>query len=95
MNATTRFLAWATLPLGGLLGGALGTTLGLRTTMWLAATGVLLSSLWLVLSPTCRARDLPGDSVTTGGRPGARTARAPPPARPKHEPAPISPSAAG
>ena len=60
MNATTRFLAWATLPLGGVVGGALGTALGLRTTLWLTAIGLLLSSLWLVLSPACRARDLPG-----------------------------------
>ena len=62
MNATTRFLAWATLPLGGLVGGALGTALGLRTTLWFTATGLLLSSLWLVLSPACRARDLPETS---------------------------------
>lgn len=59
MNATTRFLAWATLPLGGLVGGALGTALGLRMTLWLTAAGLLLSSLWLLLSPACRARDLP------------------------------------
>lgn len=59
MNATTRFLAWATLPLGGLVGGALGTALGLRTTLWLTAAGLLLSSLWLLLSPACRVRDLP------------------------------------
>lgn len=71
MNATSRFLAWATLPLGGLLGGALGTAFGLRGTMWLAAVGVLLSSLWLVLSPACRARDLPGDDAAAGGRAGA------------------------
>jgi MFS family permease len=60
MNATSRFLAWATLPLGGVVGGALGTALGLRATLWLTAIGLLLSSLWLVLSPACRARDLPG-----------------------------------
>lgn len=59
MNATTRFLAWATLPLGGLMGGALGTSLGLRTTLWLTAAGLLVSSLWLLLSPACRVRDLP------------------------------------
>jgi predicted MFS family arabinose efflux permease len=61
MNASTRFLAWATLPLGGILGGALGTSLGLRPTIWLTSVGLLLSALWLVLSPTCRARDLPHD----------------------------------
>jgi predicted MFS family arabinose efflux permease len=59
MNATGRFLGWATLPLGGVAGGALGTALGLRTTLWLAAAGLLVAPLWLVLSPACRARDLP------------------------------------
>jgi predicted MFS family arabinose efflux permease len=58
MNASTRLLAWATLPLGGIVGGALGTSLGLRPTIWLTSAGLLLSVLWLVLSPTCRARDL-------------------------------------
>jgi predicted MFS family arabinose efflux permease len=60
MNATTRFLAWAALPLGGVVGGALGTAVGLRTTIWLTAAGLLLSSLWLVLTPACRTRDIPG-----------------------------------
>ena len=59
MNASTRFLAWATLPLGGVVGGALGTSLGLRPTIWLTSAGLLLSALWLVLSPIRRARDLP------------------------------------
>ena len=59
MNATSRFLAWATLPLGGVVGGALGTSIGLRPTIWLTSAGLLLSALWLVLSPTCRARDMP------------------------------------
>ena len=59
MNATSRFLAWATLPLGGVVGGALGTSIGLRSTIWLTSAGLLLSALWLVLSPTCRARDMP------------------------------------
>jgi MFS family permease len=59
MNATTRFLAWATLPLGGVVGGALGTFLGLRTALWLTSAGLLLSALWLILPAACRARDLP------------------------------------
>lgn len=64
MNATSRFLAWASLPAGGVAGGALGTALGLRATLWLTAVGLLLSSAWVLLSPACRARDLPvGDAV--------------------------------
>jgi hypothetical protein len=75
MNATGRFLAWATLPVGGLAGGALGTALGLRTTLWLAAAGLLLSWLWLVLSPACRARDLPATRATIIGMDSQVTSR--------------------
>jgi hypothetical protein len=39
------------------VGGALGTSLGLRPTIWLTSAGLLLSALWLILSPTCRSRD--------------------------------------
>ncbi len=39
MNATMRFLVWGTIPIGSLLGGALGTVIGLRETILLG--GVL------------------------------------------------------
>lgn len=41
MNATTRFLAWATLPLGGIVGGTLGASLGLRQTIGLTSAGAV------------------------------------------------------
>jgi MFS family permease len=68
MNATTRFLAWAALPLGGVIGGAMGTVLGLRATMWLTAAGLLAASLLLVLSPVRRVRDLPAESPASPDR---------------------------
>ena len=37
MNAAVRWVVWGTLPLGGLLGGALGTWLGVRATLWIAS----------------------------------------------------------
>ncbi|MFJ1705121.1 MFS transporter [Kitasatospora sp. NPDC088346] len=52
-------------PIGSLLGGTLGSTLGLRPTLWLAAGGALLSFLWLLGSPIPRLRDL------TAARPDA------------------------
>jgi MFS family permease len=58
MNATMRFVLWGTSPVGALLGGALGTWLGLRTTMWVTAVGGLIPFLVLILSPLRRARDL-------------------------------------
>lgn len=47
MNATMRFVSWGASPLGALLGGYLGTQCGLRPTLWITATGILLSALWL------------------------------------------------
>jgi MFS family permease len=59
MNATMSFLAGAIVPLGGLLGGALGETIGLRPTLLLAALGEILSILWLLLSPIRSQREQP------------------------------------
>jgi len=59
MNASIRFLVWGTIPLGGLLGGALGELLGLRATLLVAGTGIALAPLWLVASPLRGLRDLP------------------------------------
>jgi len=47
-------------PLGSLLGGLLGTTLGLRPALWIAAIGAVASGLWVVFSPIPRLRELPG-----------------------------------
>jgi hypothetical protein len=54
MNATMRFLVWGTLPLGGLLGGVLGSWLGDRNAIWVAVTGEALTPMWLLLSPLIR-----------------------------------------
>ena len=54
-----RFLVWGTLPLGGFLGGALGSWIGIRNTLWVAAVGQGLSFLWLLPSPIPRMREMP------------------------------------
>ena len=59
MNASVRFLVWGTLPLGGFLGGALGSWIGIRNTLWVAAVGQGLSFLWLLPSPIPRMREMP------------------------------------
>jgi len=46
-------------PIGALLGGALGTWIGLRTTLWIGSVGALLGVLWLAPSPIPRMRELP------------------------------------
>ncbi|MFJ4675047.1 MFS transporter [Kitasatospora sp. NPDC088783] len=46
-------------PLGSLLGGLLGSTLGLRPALWIAAVGAVCSALWVLASPIPRMRELP------------------------------------
>ncbi|MET1072182.1 MAG: MFS transporter [Umezawaea sp.] len=65
VNATMRFLIWGAIPLGSLLGGGLATVLGARGAITIAATGVLLSASWLVLSPLRGMREL-GPAVPGG-----------------------------
>lgn len=59
MNASVRFLVWGPIPLGGLLGGALGELFGLRATLLVAVVGSALAPGWLLASPLRRLRDLP------------------------------------
>jgi MFS family permease len=46
-------------PLGALVGGALGTWIGVRETLWFATVGALGGVLWLLPSPVLRLRELP------------------------------------
>jgi MFS family permease len=59
MNATMRFMVWGTMPIGGLLGGALGGMIGLRPTLWISAIGSLFCFLPLVFSPLRSLRTIP------------------------------------
>jgi MFS family permease len=49
MSASASFLLWGVIPLGGLLGGALGSLLGIRTVLWLSALGLLLAAVLFAL----------------------------------------------
>jgi len=60
MNASVRFIVWGIMPFGGLLGGFLGTHLGVVPTLWVAVVISALSTLPVALSPLVRMRDLPG-----------------------------------
>jgi MFS family permease len=46
-------------PIGSLVGGALGTWIGLRPTLWIASVGAIAGVLWLLPSPILRLRELP------------------------------------
>jgi predicted MFS family arabinose efflux permease len=46
-------------PVGALVGGVLGTWIGLQPTLWIATVGAIFGALWLLPSPIPRLRELP------------------------------------
>jgi MFS family permease len=68
VNATMRFLAGGAMPIGALIGGALGGVIGLPWTLVAAELGMLLGFVWLLLSPVRGLRELPaGEGGAHGG----------------------------
>jgi Transmembrane secretion effector len=57
--ASYRALTFGAIPLGALLGGALGQILGLRPALLIGGIGLLLAPLIVVFSPLPTIRDLP------------------------------------
>src|SRR5690606_31566049 len=70
MNASIRFFVWGVMPIGGILSGVLGTTIGLVPTMIIGSVGALLSAGFVVFSPLLGMRKLP-DAVDEGQPIGA------------------------
>jgi MFS family permease len=63
---------YGTRPAGALLGGVLGTAIGLRPALWLAATGAVLGFLLLLPSPVPAFR-MPSSADASGGASDAAT----------------------
>lgn len=73
MTASTRFIIWGVMPLGALTGGALGTLLGVRPTLFIGAAGASLAVLWVLASPLGRVRDVADLPPELGGTNSAPT----------------------
>jgi MFS family permease len=77
VGATVRTVNWAMKPLGAVLGGLLGGTIGLRGTIWVAVAGGAVGAVWMLLSPIRGVREVgdvktePSDDVTA--KPSAET----------------------
>ncbi|ASR37488.1 MFS transporter [Prauserella marina] len=63
MNASVRFVVWGALPVGSLLGGALGQAAGVPATVWVTSVALVLAVAWVVFSPLRLMRDIPKQSV--------------------------------
>jgi predicted MFS family arabinose efflux permease len=66
VSASTRFLMFGAIPLGAVIGGALGSLLGLRAALWYVMAAALIPGLLLTLSPIPRARDLSQAAASMG-----------------------------
>ena len=59
VSGAYTFVNYGVRVFGSLVGGLLGSTIGLRPTLWIGAAGALLGVLWLLPSPVPRLRVLP------------------------------------
>jgi MFS family permease len=59
MNATMRFIVWGTMPIGIVVGGILGSTIGLHATLWVGAIGGCFAFVPVLLSPVRSLREIP------------------------------------
>jgi predicted MFS family arabinose efflux permease len=59
VNASMLFIVWGVIPIGALLGGLLGSTIGLRQTLAVGAVGMSLAFIWVVFSPIWRLQRQP------------------------------------
>ena len=59
MNSVMRFVVWGTIPVGTLLGGALGSWIGLKETLILGGIGSCLPFLTVFFSPLRDIREMP------------------------------------
>ena len=86
VNGAFQAVNYGTRPLGALAGGALGTLIGLRPTLWVAVIGSVTGFLWLLPSPVPGFR-MPPATTAPSPSPGSPTAAAPDPAGPDPTPA--------
>lgn len=77
MNATMRFIVWGTIPIGSLIGGVLGSTIGLRATMVLGGAGTALAVIPVAFSPVLRLRTI-DEAIPDELRDAVRDPDAPP-----------------
>jgi len=75
VTATIRFVSWGVLPIGALVGGALGTAFGNRGALWIICVASLVTPLPVLASPNRRLRDFPRAETAAGAVPRTRADR--------------------
>ncbi|GAB7052596.1 MFS transporter [Catenuloplanes indicus JCM 9534] len=59
VSGAKRTVNYGVRPLGALLGGFLGETIGIHPTIWIASVGAVTGTLFVLFSPIRRLRELP------------------------------------
>jgi Na+/melibiose symporter-like transporter len=59
MNATMRWFVWGTIPIGALLGGIIGTNLGLREALLIGGIGGTFAFVPLLFGPVWGIKEMP------------------------------------
>ncbi|MEU4096663.1 MFS transporter [Streptomyces sp. NPDC026673] len=65
VNAAFMWICLGVIPIGALFGGALGSALGLRTTLWICVLGTWSAALFVVFSPLRTMQDMPAERAPT------------------------------
>jgi hypothetical protein len=63
MNAAMRWVVWGSIPLGTLIGGSIGQTVGLHFALWVGAIGALPAFLFVLLSPVRAIQAIPDEAA--------------------------------
>jgi MFS family permease len=67
VNASRYFAFFGVMPVGALIGGLFGAIVGIRTTLLVAAAGLLVAPLWIVFSAVRRLTEPPEAGGTDVG----------------------------
>ena len=59
MNASYRFVSWGVIPIASLLSGQLAGAIGVRSTLFVAAIGLMTAALWLLQPRLLALRAIP------------------------------------
>lgn len=59
MNASMRWIVWGTIPAGAVIGGYLGTLIGLKPALEISVIGASFAFLWVLLSPVRSLKRIP------------------------------------
>jgi MFS family permease len=73
MNATMRFIVWGTIPLGSIVSGVLGNTIGLYATIWVGAIGSLVAFVPVAISSVRHIKTMPEPVEDEPQAPGSAT----------------------